>query len=92
MKVIGTLKSFGAKRNLGAYSIAKVTDFNMLTLHLLDVIFVHLYNTKGPLAPFAGQQQRVQQDQAQQDQALADSGFTDLQLYVCVFPFSPSDA
>lgn len=88
-KIVGTLKAFGGKRNLSASNISTVIDFNMLTLHFLDVIFVHCYNTQGPLSGDqleahhnqTAQQQiqhQEQPQQVQQDQSI----YTELQQYV----------
>jgi len=49
VKAIGHLRSFNNIRNVVANSIQPLVDFNILTHHFLEVIYVHLQNTKGPL-------------------------------------------
>jgi replication factor A2 len=49
VRVIGNLRSFNNNRNVVAFRVQPVANFNEITYHLLDVIHVHLYNTKGPL-------------------------------------------
>jgi len=49
VRVIGNLRAFNSNRSLVAFRIRPITDFNELTFHLLEVIYVHLYNTRGPL-------------------------------------------
>jgi hypothetical protein len=48
VRVIGHLRSFMSKRNVMAFRIIPITDFNELTMHFLEVIHAHLYNTRGP--------------------------------------------
>jgi replication factor A2 len=47
--VNGVLKSFSEKRYMSAFNIRLVTDHNELTHHFMDVIFVNLQITSGPL-------------------------------------------
>ncbi|KAG7398861.1 DNA-directed RNA polymerase I subunit rpa2 [Phytophthora boehmeriae] len=49
VRVVGKLRSFQGKSSLSCFSVAPVEDLNELTHHFLDVIYVHCYNTKGPL-------------------------------------------
>ncbi|XP_042492626.1 replication protein A 32 kDa subunit A-like isoform X2 [Macadamia integrifolia] len=46
VQIHGHLKSFQGKRKLNAFSVRPVTDFNEITCHFLECIYVHLYNTK----------------------------------------------
>uniref|UniRef100_A0A7N0VGR5 Replication protein A 32 kDa subunit n=1 Tax=Kalanchoe fedtschenkoi TaxID=63787 RepID=A0A7N0VGR5_KALFE len=46
VRVHGQLKSLLGKRQLTVFSIRQVTDFNEITTHFLECIYVHLYNTK----------------------------------------------
>jgi replication factor A2 len=50
VRVVGSLRSFQDKVNLSCFSVTPITDFNELTHHFLDAIYVHCYNTKGPLS------------------------------------------
>ncbi|XP_078446653.1 replicon protein A2 isoform X2 [Wolffia australiana] len=45
VKVNGQLKGFHGKRHAVAFSIRPITDFNDITLHLIECIYVHLYNS-----------------------------------------------
>jgi len=49
VRVIGHLRSFMNKRSIVAFRIQPLKDFNELTYHFLEVLYVHLVNTKGPL-------------------------------------------
>ncbi|OWM87013.1 hypothetical protein CDL15_Pgr016050 [Punica granatum] len=46
VRVHGHLKSFQGKRQLNVFSIRPVTDFNEITTHFIECIYVHVYNTK----------------------------------------------
>jgi len=49
VRVIGLLRSFQNRRTIMAFRTLPVEDSNELTYHLLEVIYVHLYNLRGPL-------------------------------------------
>ncbi|ETP50911.1 hypothetical protein F442_03871 [Phytophthora nicotianae P10297] len=49
VRVVGKLRSFQGKSSLSCFNVVPVQDMNELTHHLLEVIYVHCYNTKGPL-------------------------------------------
>nr|ADE75749.1 unknown [Picea sitchensis] len=46
VRVHGHLRSFQNKKLVNAFSVRPVTDFNEVTFHSLECIFVHLYNMK----------------------------------------------
>ncbi|XP_058755408.1 replication protein A 32 kDa subunit B [Vicia villosa] len=46
VRVYGHLKGFQGKKNLNVFSFRPVTDFNEITHHFIDCIYVHLYNSK----------------------------------------------
>lgn len=46
VRVHGHLRSFQGKRNVVAFSVRSVTDFNEITFHFLECIYVHLYHVK----------------------------------------------
>ncbi|KAJ4709313.1 replication protein A 32 kDa subunit A [Melia azedarach] len=46
VRVYGHLKPLQDKRSLNAYCIRPVTDFNEITSHFIECIFVQLYNTR----------------------------------------------
>lgn len=48
-RVVGNLRTFQDKVTLSAFTVTPIEDFNEITHHLLDAIYVHCYNTKGPL-------------------------------------------
>lgn len=48
VRVWGRMKAFNAKRHVGAHVIRPVTDFNEVSMHLLEATYVHLYVTRGP--------------------------------------------
>ncbi|XP_044471006.1 replication protein A 32 kDa subunit B [Mangifera indica] len=45
VRVYGHLKSLQDKRTLNAYSLRPVIDFNEITSHFIECIYVHVYNT-----------------------------------------------
>ncbi|KAK6944567.1 OB-fold nucleic acid binding domain, AA-tRNA synthetase-type [Dillenia turbinata] len=49
VRVHGHLKSFQGKKQLVAFAVRPITDFNEITTHFLECIYVHLYNTKSTL-------------------------------------------
>ncbi|XP_010261781.1 PREDICTED: replication protein A 32 kDa subunit A [Nelumbo nucifera] len=46
VEIHGHLKGFQGKRQLVAFSVRPVTDFNQITHHFIQCIYVHTYNTK----------------------------------------------
>lgn len=46
LRVHGTLRSFQGKAYIHAHSTKPITDFNEITFHFLECIYVHVYNTK----------------------------------------------
>ncbi|GKV00457.1 hypothetical protein SLEP1_g13141 [Rubroshorea leprosula] len=46
VRVHGQLKSIQSRKTLNTFSIRPLTDFNQITSHFLECIYVHLYNTK----------------------------------------------
>jgi replication factor A2 len=46
--VWGRLKEFNNKRHVACHVIRPVTDFNEISMHLLEATAVHLYFTRGP--------------------------------------------
>lgn len=49
MRVIGVVKQYEGKLHIQVYDSAPVADWNELTHHLLETIFVHCQQTKGPI-------------------------------------------
>jgi replication factor A2 len=49
VRVFGRLQSFTGKTDLHIFSIEPVTDLNEVTHHMLEVVYIHCQNTKGPL-------------------------------------------
>lgn len=47
VRVVGSMRMHQDKRSLVAFNTRKISDFNELTYHLLDVCQAHLYNTRG---------------------------------------------
>ncbi|KAG0140262.1 hypothetical protein CROQUDRAFT_665413 [Cronartium quercuum f. sp. fusiforme G11] len=47
VRVIGGVKSFNQKRNVAVLRIQKITDFNMINYHLLDVVRITLQYERG---------------------------------------------
>uniref|UniRef100_M4BG16 Replication protein A C-terminal domain-containing protein n=1 Tax=Hyaloperonospora arabidopsidis (strain Emoy2) TaxID=559515 RepID=M4BG16_HYAAE len=50
VQVVGKLRTFQGKTSLSCFNVAPLDDMNELTHHLLEVIYVHCYNTKGGAA------------------------------------------
>ncbi|KAK3241431.1 hypothetical protein CYMTET_48805 [Cymbomonas tetramitiformis] len=47
VRVFGHLRSFQNQRNIVAFSMRPVKDYNEVTFHFVEVVYVHLHNTKG---------------------------------------------
>ncbi|KAG0578151.1 hypothetical protein M758_4G001600 [Ceratodon purpureus] len=47
VRVHGHLRTFQNKLNVVAFSVRPITDFNEVTFHFLEVIYVHLSHTRG---------------------------------------------
>lgn len=43
------VRSWKDDRHSVAYDMQPITDFNEVTMHALEIIYTHLFNTKGPL-------------------------------------------
>ena len=54
VRVIGQLRSFNNTKNIVAFSILPVTNYNEYTFHFLEVMRTHLRHTKGPVPSAAG--------------------------------------
>ncbi|KAI9919636.1 hypothetical protein PsorP6_017725 [Peronosclerospora sorghi] len=54
VRVVGKLRTFQGKMSLSCYHVAPLTDMNELTHHLVEVIYVHCYHTKGRVASESG--------------------------------------
>ncbi|KAL2928908.1 Replication protein A 32 kDa subunit B [Bienertia sinuspersici] len=46
VRVHANLKGFQGKRQLVAFAVRPMTDFNELSFHFLECMYVHMYNTK----------------------------------------------
>jgi replication factor A2 len=53
IRVCGQLKENEGNRELLAYQIQPITDFNEITYHHLNVVYAHLFRVKGPAKPDA---------------------------------------
>lgn len=53
VRVIGSLRAFMGRRHILVFRIMKIEDFNEITFHFLECIYVHLFNTKGITPPNA---------------------------------------
>eukprot|EP00904_Undaria_pinnatifida_P010329 jgi/Undpi1/6426/HiC_scaffold_20.g08907.m1 len=49
VRVFGSVRSWKDDRHSVAYDMQPITDFNEVTMHALEIIYTHLFNTKGPL-------------------------------------------
>ena len=49
VRVIGNLRDFETNQYLQVLDIAVVKDFNEITHHLLDIVYVHLQRSVGPV-------------------------------------------
>ena len=54
VRVVGTVKVFNGKRNVSAFNVRPIHDFNEITHHGLETIHVHLKAKGGAAAPGAG--------------------------------------
>eukprot|EP00126_Sphaerothecum_destruens_P010024 Sdes_comp20657_c0_seq4m15963 len=49
VRVVGQMRTFMDKLSINSYSIRPIADMNEISFHMIEVIYVHLYNTKGAL-------------------------------------------
>jgi len=59
VRVVGNLREFNGGLHVVGFTLLPIKDFNEITFHALEVISVHLLNTKGPpggAAPVGGSQ------------------------------------
>jgi replication factor A2 len=49
LKIVGALRDFEGRKSVLIYDINPLTDWNELTHHLFQVMFVHMQNTRGPV-------------------------------------------
>lgn len=52
MRVVGQMREYEGRKHVLIYDIAPISDWNELTHHLLQIVLVHLQNTKGPIPVF----------------------------------------
>lgn len=50
VRIEGQLRDYEGKKHVLVYDIKRVEDWNEMTHHYLDTIYVHLYHTRGPIA------------------------------------------
>lgn len=50
VKINGNMRSYEGTKSVMIYHMSVVTDWNELTHHMLESVFTHLKNTRGPLA------------------------------------------
>ena len=50
VRVVGQLRAFNQVKNVVAYHISLITDFNEYTYHFIEAVDSHLKATKGPVA------------------------------------------
>jgi replication factor A2 len=65
VKIVGKLVEYEGKKTIQIYDIKPIGDWNELTHHLYQIIFVHLQNTKGPIPGTAPQSNNRGQNQNQ---------------------------
>jgi hypothetical protein len=49
VRIVGQLREYEGRKHVLIYDIAPINDWNELTHHLLQIVLVHLQNTKGPI-------------------------------------------
>nr|CCA22005.1 replication protein A 32 kDa subunit putative [Albugo laibachii Nc14] len=49
VSAVGQLRTFQGKTSFSCYSVVPIEDFNAITLHFLEVMYTHCYNTRGNL-------------------------------------------
>ncbi|KAJ0394911.1 hypothetical protein P43SY_009099 [Pythium insidiosum] len=49
VRAVGSLRIFQDRLSLNCFTLVPVTDFNEITHHFLEAIYVHCYHTKGAL-------------------------------------------
>ncbi|KAK9728803.1 Replication factor A protein 2 [Basidiobolus ranarum] len=56
VRVVGQFKQFANKRHVVAFSMRPIDDFNEITHHLLEAVYVHLFRTRNPSTKQEGDQ------------------------------------
>ncbi|GLD98008.1 hypothetical protein PINS_up006705 [Pythium insidiosum] len=54
VRAVGSLRQFQDRLSLNCFTLTPITDFNEITHHFLETIYVHCYHTKGPLQSSGG--------------------------------------
>ena len=49
LTIFWQVRSWKDDRHSVAYDMQPIEDFNEVTMHALEIIYTHLFNTKGPL-------------------------------------------
>lgn len=49
VRVVGNVRTFQDKLSLSCFAVTPIEDFNEVTHHFLEAIYVHCYSTKGPV-------------------------------------------
>lgn len=53
-RVFGRMRSYNNKRHVGSHYIRPVTDYNEVSMHMLEATYVHCFYTKGPPEQLGG--------------------------------------
>ncbi|ORY06321.1 replication protein A, subunit RPA32 [Basidiobolus meristosporus CBS 931.73] len=56
VRVVGQFKQFASKRHVVAFSMRPIEDYNEITHHFLEVVYVHLFRTRNPSVKHEGEQ------------------------------------
>lgn len=59
VRLIGNLKSFQGKKQIVAFSVRPVTNFDEVTCHYIECIYFHLQNSKSQVQGFASTQPQM---------------------------------
>lgn len=49
VRICGSLREYEGRRHVLVYDMSRVDDWNELTHHMLEVVYVHLLHTRGPI-------------------------------------------
>jgi replication factor A2 len=49
VRVVGNLREYEGRTHVLVFDVTPISDWNELTYHILDVVFTHVQNTRGPI-------------------------------------------
>lgn len=75
VRLIGNLKSFQGKKQIVAFSVRPVTNFDEVTCHYIECIYFHLQNSKSQVQGFASTQPQMVDSSLNTSARTSSSGY-----------------